>query len=85
MSIVQFGKGVDYFTAYTGTVTVYFPEDDIRCHWCPYCRADQGFRQKCVLNDEIIYNKDYRNDDCPLVAVYTPTDKDNGGNDNEEI
>ena len=65
-----FEKGVSFYTKGTVEVSVFFPEDDVRCLWCPFCRAEEAFgRFWCRLNNKMIYNPKYEGlpDSCPIT------------------
>lgn len=72
----RFDVGVKWYTTGTITVPVHFPEDDIRCKWCKYLRADvNGERYKCTITNEILYTTATVGNDCPIEFKE--------GNDNE--
>lgn len=53
----NFEKGVDYYTHGTASVDIYFPEDDVRCVWCPFCRSEAELRRFwCRLVNRMVYN-----------------------------
>lgn len=63
----MFENGVSYYSKGIASVEVYFPEDDIRCQWCRFCRKDDMGRHWCRITNEMIYNPlSGRGDDCPV-------------------
>lgn len=60
---------VDYYTRCTGSVTVYFPEDKVRCQWCPFCRNEDSLKRwKCLITGEyIVYPFAGVGNQCPLI------------------
>lgn len=63
----MFEKGVRYYTKGTVTLRVAFPERQICCRWCPWCRSEKEVgRHWCRLTNEMLYNIDFRGDNCPV-------------------
>lgn len=64
----QFKDGVSFYTTGTATVRVHFPEDDVVCAWCPFCRSDGDLkRAQCRLTNDIIFNPFFGvADTCPI-------------------
>ena len=63
----MFEKGVRYYTEGKLVLKVPFPEDQIYCRWCPWCRPQRGIdRHRCEITNEILYNIDFRGDGCPV-------------------
>ena len=74
----SFDKGVSYYTHGTATIDIYFPENDVRCAWCPFCRAESDLgRFWCRLTNHMVYNPDYPNlpEFCP-VTINRETEKE---------
>lgn len=70
MKVKQFENGITHFTKAQAIVDVCFPEDEVRCHWCPFCRSEENLeRYWCRLTNEMIYNPFSlrRGDKCPLI------------------
>lgn len=65
----SFKNGVSWYTRGTAIVDVHFPEDDVCCSWCPFCRAENDLgRFWCRLTNQMIYNPyTERDDDCPII------------------
>lgn len=53
----EFPNGVSYFTDGEISLTVHFPEDRVKCHYCPFCRSENDLnRYWCRLTNKMIYN-----------------------------
>ena len=53
----QFENGVLHFTEGKAVIPVFFPETEILCHWCRFCRAENDLKRFwCRLTNEMIYN-----------------------------
>lgn len=53
----EFDNGVDYYTQGKAEIVVNFPENQIVCRWCPFCRAESELsRFWCRLTNTMIYN-----------------------------
>lgn len=53
----NFDKGVSFFTTAAAQVKVHFPEGDVCCGWCPYCRPEKETKRHwCNLTHSILYN-----------------------------
>ena len=66
----NFDKGIDYYTEGVAEINVYFPEDDIRCVWCPFCRSEADFgRYWCRLTNRMVYSPTCADlpDFCPIT------------------
>lgn len=60
-------SGVDWYTKGLAVVEVSFPEDDVRCRNCRFCRPEkEAGRFWCRLTNEIIYNIDAMDGRCPI-------------------
>lgn len=62
----RFDKGVEWYDAATATVTISFPEGERKCKWCGFCRMDSGFRQRCIITNDILYSTECIGAGCPL-------------------
>lgn len=52
----MFKDGVRYYTTGKAIVPVHFPEDQVICRWCPFCRSEQDLnRYWCRLTNSMIY------------------------------
>ncbi len=65
----DFESGVRYYTKAKAKITVNFPEKQVKCKWCPFCRAEQALgRYWCRLTNDMLYDPESyelgRN--CPL-------------------
>jgi hypothetical protein len=64
----RFDKGIPWYTKATACIDVYFPEDEIKCRYCPFVKFLDGTNQhRCRLNDKILYSIEIIGRDCPLV------------------
>lgn len=55
--MAKFDKGVMFYTTLKAEISINFPEKDVACQWCPYCRAESDLgRFWCRLTNEMIYN-----------------------------
>ena len=68
-----FANGVSFYTPYHADIIIHFPENDVSCRWCKFCRTDiSGLeRYKCILTDRILYAPEFVGlpDFCPLLPV----------------
>lgn len=66
--MAKFDKGVEFYTTLKAEIFIHFPEKDVTCQWCPYCRAERDLgRFWCRLTNEMIYNPYIGiGDNCPL-------------------
>ena len=44
----NFDNGVSFYTHGTATIDIYFPENDVRCIWCPFCRSEADLNRFLV-------------------------------------
>jgi len=66
----RFDKGVSYYTIAECEVQVCFPEDEVKCHWCPFLKHYDGInRDKCSLTDEILISREIIGQRCPLTIL----------------
>lgn len=64
----KFENGVKYYTPGIVKLKIHFPENEISCNWCPFCRAEDALKRYwCRLTNEMIYNP-YSGlaDGCPI-------------------
>jgi hypothetical protein len=53
----EFSNGVSFFTEGLASVPVYFPENRVACHYCPFCRAESDLNRFWYrLTNNMIYN-----------------------------
>ena len=65
--MTRFDRGINYYTIATTEVKVFFPEDEIKCRFCPFVKWQEGTNQhRCRLNDKILYSVEIIGRDCPL-------------------
>ena len=66
----RFDRGVTSYTFATAEIQVAFPEDDVKCRWCPFMKHYDGLdRDKCELTNKILFSKELIGADCPLTIV----------------
>lgn len=66
----EFESGVRFYTKGRAEITVNFPEKEVKCKWCPFCRAEQTLgRYWCRLTNKMLYNPESYElgQDCPLI------------------
>ncbi len=66
----DFEKGVSFYTHAVARISVHFPEKQIKCKWCPFCRAEQALeRYWCRLTNDMLYNPESYElgKNCPLI------------------
>lgn len=61
----NFKNGVNYYTIGKLNVDVGFPENDIKCEWCPYKTKVNG-SWYCIPQLKPLYTLDSCPKDCPL-------------------
>ena len=61
-------KGAQYFTQGTLWYTLSFPEDKVRCQYCPCCRYEEALkRYSCRLTGEwLVYPFQCVGRQCPI-------------------
>jgi len=66
----QFDKGVQYYTVCNLDINVYFPEDQVKCEYCPFLmHQDSVNRDRCTLTNEILFTREFTGRDCPLTII----------------
>lgn len=66
----RFDKGVTSYTFADVTITVCFPEDEVKCKWCRFLRHYDGIdRDKCGLTEDIIFTREFVGQNCPLTII----------------
>lgn len=66
----RFDKGVSHYTACNLDINVYFPEDEVKCRYCPFLRHyDNLERDKCSITNDIIYTREFMGHKCPLTIL----------------
>lgn len=66
----RFDKGVTSYTFAECTIQVSFPEDEIKCKWCPFLRHyDSMNRDRCALTEDILYSTELIGIHCPLTVI----------------
>ena len=68
----RFDKGVTSYTFAECTISVSFPEDEVKCKWCPFLKHyDSIDRDKCSLTDDILFSREIIGHNCPLTILNT--------------
>ena len=50
-------RGVDWFLKGIIHMEINFPEGDVRCQWCPMCRAETDLKRFwCRTKNQMIYD-----------------------------
>lgn len=63
----MFENGVRRYTTGTMHIQVHFPEDEVKCFWCRFCRKDDMGRHWCRITNEMLYNPQIgRGEECPI-------------------
>jgi len=66
----KFDRGVSYYTIADLSMEIGFPEDEVCCKWCRFIRHyDNLDRDKCALTEDILYSRETRGHNCPLVIL----------------
>ena len=66
----RFDKGVTSYTFAECTIEVAFPEDEVKCKWCPFVRHYDGLnRDRCTLSEEILVSLELIGRRCPLTIL----------------
>lgn len=62
-------NGVSFYTKGIASVTVNFPEGNVVCQWCPFCRNEDSLKRwKCLLTGEyLLYPFVSVGNQCPIV------------------
>ena len=68
--MAKFDKGVFYYTFADLSMQISFPEEEVKCKWCPFLlHYDSIDRDKCGITEDILYSRDLRGVHCPLVII----------------
>lgn len=66
----KFDRGVSYYTIADLSMQISFPESEVSCKWCRFLKHYDGIdRDKCGLTDDILYSRELRGINCPLVIL----------------
>lgn len=53
----KFENGVTYFTRGVALIAVNFPEEEVKCQYCQFCRSESDLeRFWCRLTNHMIFN-----------------------------
>lgn len=75
----SFKNGVSWYTDGKAVVDIHFPENDVCCSWCPFCRSENDLnRFWCRLTNTMLYNP-FVNiaSNCPIE--FTRKENENNG------
>ena len=68
----RFETGVSYYTVADLNLQVNFPEDEVKCKWCPFIKHYDGLdRDKCGITEEILFSREIVGTSCPLTILNT--------------
>lgn len=63
----MFEGGVRFYTKGIAVVGVAFPENQVCCRWCQFCRAEESMKRHwCRLTNNVIYNIEALGANCPI-------------------
>ena len=66
----RFDRGVTSYTFAETTIQIAFPEDEVKCKWCPFLKHyDSLNRDKCGLTEKILYSTEIIGRDCQLTVI----------------
>ena len=66
----KFDRGVTRYTMCNLDINIPFPEDEVKCRWCPFIKHyDNIDRDRCSLTDEILYTREFTGLKCPLTII----------------
>ena len=68
--MARFDRGVTSFTLCNLDIDVFFPEDEVKCKWCPFIVHYDGLdRDKCSITNQILYTRESTGPRCPLTIM----------------
>lgn len=80
----KFDKGVSSYTFAQCDIQVAFPEDEVKCQWCPFIiHYDSLNRDKCSLTNEILFSREIVGHKCPLTIINTVNAEDIKNNETD--
>lgn len=68
----SFENGVSFYTEAKAEISIFFPENDVRCCWCPKCRSEESLgRFWCRETNRMIYNPYFAGlpEFCPFTII----------------
>ena len=66
----RFDRGVSSYTFAECTIQISFPEDEVKCKWCPMLKHyDSIDRDRCELTNDILYSRELIGQHCPLTIL----------------
>lgn len=66
----SFENGVLFYTTGSAVIKIAFPEDEVKCQWCPFCRSEGDLKRYwCRLTNNMLYYPyaDGLPDTCPII------------------
>ena len=66
----NFDSGVSFYSMGRAVINIAFPEDDICCARCPFCRSETDLKRYwCRLTNKMLYNPfpEGLPDGCPII------------------
>lgn len=73
----RFDNGVTRYTTCNLDINIYFPEDEVKCKWCPFLRHyDSLDRDNCQITHETIYTREFTGLKCPLTILNETNSED---------
>lgn len=68
----RFDKGVTSYTFAECTIQISFPEEEVKCKWCPMLKHyDHIDRDRCLLTNDILFSRELIGQHCPLTILNT--------------
>lgn len=65
-----FDKGVTKYTICNLDINISFPEDEVKCRWCPFLKHLESLdRDRCGITEEILYTREFTGYKCPLTIL----------------
>jgi len=66
----KFDRGISKYTVCNLDININFPEDEVKCKWCPFLTHFENLdRDRCKLTDEILYTREFTGLNCPLTII----------------
>lgn len=68
--MAKFDKGITWYTTCNLDINIGFPEDEVKCKWCPFLRHfDSTDRDFCQITNEILFTREFTGMKCPLTIL----------------
>ena len=65
----KYDNGISSYTEMNLDISVYFPEDEVKCKWCPFMRSDRMDRERCFITEEVLISRELIGRNCPLRLI----------------